>query len=340
MIDLSKFPRVNLCHQPTPLEPMKRLTVHLGGPNLWIKRDDCTGLASGGNKTRKLEFLMAEAQDKKATVVVTQGATQSNHARQTAAAACKLDMRCEILLERRVSDMGADYEETGNVMLDDLFGATHRFYPGGLDMNAEANRVGDMLRENGEVPYVIPGGGSNPAGALGYVNVADEIHHQAKDMNLKIDWIVQATGSTGTQAGLLAGLHALNSPFKVYGVSVRNPKYRQEAAVHKLAVETAELIKAGSPLPAEKVLANSDYVGGGYAVPTEGMVEAITIFARQEGILLDPVYSGKGAAGLIDLCRKGFFKKGENVVFLHTGGSVALFAYRREFPSLKQPDAA
>ena len=339
-MNLSRFPKIKLGHFPTPLEPMKNLTRTLGGPNLYIKRDDCTGLASGGNKTRKLEYLMAEAVDQKASVVVTQGATQSNHARQTAAAACILNMRCEILLERRVEVMGPDYEKTGNVMLDDLFGATHRFLPGGLDMNAEAHKLGDALRAQGETPYVIPGGGSNPVGALGYVNAAEEICDQANDQGLKIDWIVHATGSTGTQAGLVAGLHALESSIQVYGVSVRNSKDKQEAAVHKLAVETAEFIDTKEPLPKEKIIANGDYVGGGYGIPTDGMVEAITMLAQQEGILLDPVYSGKGMAGMIDLIRKGVFKKGENVVFLHTGGSVALFAYRSEFPSLRLADVA
>ena len=339
-MDLSRFSRVQLGHLPTPLEPMRNLTAALGGPNLFIKRDDCTGLAGGGNKTRKLEFLMAEAKNQGASVVVTQGATQSNHARQTAAAARLLGMRCEILLERRVESMGPDYEQTGNVMLDDLFGAPHRFMPAGLDMNAEAEKLGNRLSEQGETAYVIPGGGSNPIGALGYAAAAEEIFVQAADRGLKIDWIVHATGSTGTQAGLVAGLHAIGSPIKVYGISVRNPKDKQEAAVHALAASTSELIGTVTELPRDKVIANGDYVGGGYGIPTESMVEAIGMLAQTEGILLDPVYSGKGMAGMIDLIRKGFFKQGENVLFLHTGGSAALFAYRQEFPSLQRVDAA
>jgi L-cysteate sulfo-lyase len=339
-MDLSRFSRVQLGHLPTPLESMRNLTEALEGPNLYIKRDDCTGLAGGGNKTRKLEFLMAEARDQGATVVITQGATQSNHARQTAAAARLLGMRCEILLERRVETMGPDYECTGNVMLDDLFGAPHRFMPAGLDMNAEAEQLGERLRKQGETPYVIPGGGSNPVGALGYVAAAEEIAAQAADRGLNIDWIVHATGSTGTQAGLVAGLHAMTSPIKVYGISVRNPKDKQEAAVHALAARTSELIETRAELPEDKVIANGDYVGGGYGIPTEGMVEAITMLAQHEGILLDPVYSGKGMAGMIDLVRTGFFRAGENVVFLHTGGSAALFAYRQEFPSLQIADTA
>ncbi|MEM6497282.1 MAG: D-cysteine desulfhydrase family protein, partial [Pseudomonadota bacterium] len=204
-LDLGRFPRVNLCHQPTPIEPMERLTKHLGGPNLFIKRDDCTGLASGGNKTRKLEFLVGDALEQGADILVTQGAVQSNHVRQTAAAACRVGLKCHGLLEQRVADAPENYQTNGNVLLDQLFGATLELRPGGIDMNREAQLVTEQLREEGAKPYFIPGGGSNEIGALGYVSCAMEIAQQSRDIDQTFDWLVMATGSTGTHAGLVAG---------------------------------------------------------------------------------------------------------------------------------------
>lgn len=324
---LSRFPRVRLGHGPTPLEPMDNLTRALGGPNLWIKRDDCTGLATGGNKTRKLEFLMAEALALGADTVITQGATQSNHARQTAAAACKLGMRCEIILENRTGYAKHDYRESGNVLLDKVFGAAIREVAGGTDMNAQLQQVAVEVTARGGKPYIIPGGGSNVTGALGYVSCALELVAQANERGLRIDCVVHATGSAGTQAGLVAGLEAMHSGIPVLGIGVRAPKAAQEESVFKLAVQVADAIGAKGAVLRERVVANCDYVGPGYGLPTAGMLEAVKIFARTEGILLDPVYSGKGADGLIDLVKKGYFSQGENIVFLHTGGSVALFGY-------------
>jgi L-cysteate sulfo-lyase len=328
---LSRFPRARLCHVPTPLEPMPRLTELLGGPTLWIKRDDCTGLATGGNKTRKLDFLMGEALEQGADCVVTQGAVQSNHVRQTAAAATRLGLDCMVLLERRVPDVSPDYETTGNVFLDHLFGAQMRFVEGGEDMNAAAEALGRELEAEGRRPYVIPGGGSNPVGALGYVSCALEMLGQANDMGLRIDHLVHATGSAGTQAGLVVGLVGTNSGIPVLGISVRQPKERQEQMVHGLAERTARHLGVAGGIPREAVVANSDHVGPGYGQSTPEMVEAIRLLARTEGILLDPVYSGKGMAGLIALIRADRFRKDENVVFLHTGGSVGLFAYEGLF---------
>jgi len=328
---LSRFPRVRLCHAPTPLEFMPRLTEALGGPALWIKRDDCTGLATGGNKTRKLDFLMGEALEQGADCIVTQGAVQSNHVRQTAAAATRLGLDCMVLLERRVPDVAPDYETTGNVFLDHLFGAQMRFVEGGQDMNAAAEALGRELAEEGRRPYVIPGGGSNPVGALGYVSCALEILGQANDLGLRMDHVVHATGSAGTQAGLVVGLVGTNSGIPVLGISVRQPQERQEQMVHGLAERTAQHIGIAGGIPREAVVANSDHVGPGYGQSTPEMVEAIRLLARTEGILLDPVYSGKGMAGLIALIRAGRFREDENVVFLHTGGSVGLFAYEALF---------
>ncbi len=323
---LSRFPRVKLCHTPTPLEKMPNLTKLLGGPTLWIKRDDCTGIATGGNKVRKLEFLMGEALARGATHIVTQGAVQSNHVRQTAAVAAKLGLKCTAVLEQRVQTNDQDYLQGGNVLLDHLMGIAIEYRPGGTDMQAAIEEVGARLQEQGDVPYLIPGGGSNPVGALGYAAVALELVNQANEMGLKIDRIVHATGSAGTQAGLVAGLVALNARIPVLGIGVRLPRDRQEANVFKLAEATAALLD-GPSVPREAVEANCDYVGDGYGIPTKGMAEAVMMLARTEGIFLDPVYSGKGMAGLIDLIRKKAFPSTENIVFVHTGGQVGLFGY-------------
>ena len=324
---LSRFSRVNLAHLPTPLEHLPNLSAHLGGPDIYIKRDDCTGLGTGGNKTRKLEFLIADAVDNKADVVITQGAVQSNHARQTAAAATKMGMTCEILLENRTEYTDRDYLESGNVFLDKLFGATLFHYPKDTDMDAAMEAKADELRSQGKNPYIVPGGGSNKIGALGYVNCAIETLTQANDRGLRIDHFVTATGSAGTQAGLVVGLEATNSGIPLLGIGVRAPKDAQEQKVFDLACETAEYMDMSGCVARDKVIANCDYVGDGYGLPTESMIEAVTLMAQKEAILMDPVYSGKGLAGLIDLIRSGEYSKGQNVVFLHTGGSAGLFGY-------------
>lgn len=328
---LARFPRHFLAHLPTPLERLDRLSAELGGPEIWIKRDDCTGLSTGGNKTRKLEFLMAEAEAQGADMVMTQGATQSNHARQTAAFAAKLGIPCHILLEDRTGSNDPNYNNNGNVLLDHLHGATTEKRPGGGDMNAEMEAVADKLRADGKTVYTIPGGGSNPTGALGYVNCAFELLGQVNGTGLKIDHIVHATGSAGTQAGLITGLQAMNAQIPLLGIGVRAPRPKQEENVYNLACATAEKLGCAGVVRREDVVANTDYVGEGYGIPTEGGLEAIRMFAELEAILLDPVYSAKGAAGLIDLIRKGHFKKGERVVFIHTGGVAALFGYDAAF---------
>ena len=328
---LARFPRRFIAHLPTPLERLDRLSAELDGPEIWIKRDDCTGLSTGGNKTRKLEFLMAEAELQDAEMVMTQGATQSNHARQTAAFAAKLGMKCHILLEDRIGSNNANYNHNGNVLLDHLHGATTEKRPGGLDMNAEMEAAADKLRADGKKVYTIPGGGSNPTGALGYVNCALELLAQVNNGALKLDHIVHATGSAGTQAGLIVGLKAMNAQIPLLGIGVRAPKPKQEESVYNLACATAEKLGCAGVVQREDVVANTDYVGEGYGIPTASAIEAIQMFAELESILLDPVYSAKGAAGFIDLIRNSHFKKGERVVFLHTGGSAALFGYDAAF---------
>lgn len=328
---LARFPRRFLAHLPTPLERLDRLTKELGGPEIWIKRDDCTGMSTGGNKTRKLEFLMAEAELEGAEMVITQGATQSNHARQTAAFAAKMGMQCHIVLEDRTASNNANYNNNGNVLLDHLHGATTEKRASGPDFNALIDDMAAKMRADGKKVYAIPGGGSNATGALGYVNCAFELLSQVNDNGTKIDHIVTATGSAGTQAGLIVGLKAMNAQIPLLGIGVRAPKAKQEENVFNLACKTAEKLGCPGIVERQDVVANTDYVGAGYGIPTEGGLEAIQMFAELEAILLDPVYSAKGAAGLIDLIRKGHFKKGERVVFLHTGGSVALFGYDAAF---------
>ena len=331
-MNLARFPRIRLGHLPTPLEPLERLSRHLAGPDgkgpkLWIKRDDCTGLSTGGNKTRKLEFLMADALAKGADTVITQGATQSNHARQTAAAAAKLGLACHLLLEDRTGRRDEAYTQSANVLLDRLHGAEIGHRPAGADMQAEMEALAAQLRAEGKRPYVIPGGGSNPVGSLGYVYAAQELLGQAMELGLRIDHVIHATGSAGTQAGLVVGMVGLNSGVAVLGIGVSAPRAPQETKVLALAQETAKHLGLPGIIRAEHIAANCDYVGQGYGIATQGMAEAVRLVAELEGILLDPVYSGKAMAGLIDLIRKGHFTPDSNIVFMHTGGSVGLFGY-------------
>ena len=327
-MNLAKFARARFAHLPTPLEPAPRLSAELG-IDLWIKRDDCTGLAGGGNKTRKLEFLLGEALEQGADTLITQGAVQSNHVRQTAAAAASFGMACEIILENRTGNTAIDYVGSGNVLLDRLLGAKIRTVPAGLDMNAEMEVNAAAVRKRGGVPYIIPGGGSNAVGALGYVDCAIELANQANDEGLVIDRLVTATGSAGTHAGLVAGMAVSGADIPVLGIGVRAPKEKQEANVFNLAVETAALLGHPERVTREMVVADCDYVGAGYGLIDQAVIDALTLAARTEGLLLDPVYTGKAMKGLIALARAGAFE-GETVVFLHTGGAQGLFGYASE----------
>jgi L-cysteate sulfo-lyase len=325
---LARFPRVRLAHLPTPLEPAPGLSQALG-IDLWIKRDDCTGLAGGGNKTRKLEFLLGDAFEQDADTLVTQGAVQSNHVRQTAAAAATMGLKCEVILEERTGSKAVDYTRNGNVLMDRLFGAVIRTVPGGSDMPAELEKTAAEIRARGGKPYIIPGGGSNPIGALGYVDCAREIVIQADELDLAVDRIVTATGSAGTHAGLVAGLAVLGADIPVLGIGVRAPKDKQEANVLNLAKETAALLGHPDRVKDEMVVADCDYVGEGYGLIDQGVADALMLAARTDGLVLDPVYSAKAMKGLIALARAGRFE-GERVVFLHTGGAQGLFGYQGE----------
>ena len=329
--DLSRFPRVALAHLPTPLEPLERLSEHLGGPRIFVKRDDCTGLAFGGNKTRKLEFLMADAIAKGADTVITCGGAQSNHARQTAAAAARLGLKCELVRQANQPWDDPDYAETGNIFLDRLLGATLHSVPGEADRAPAMERLADELRGQGRKPYVIPGGGSNALGGLGYAGCAFELIEQAAAMDLAIDAVVLASGSGGTQGGLVAGLIAAGSDIAAIGIDIDAAPAEVEANVRRVAAGTLDLLGVAGGVAAGAVTVNPDHAGEAYGKPTPAMVEAVTLLARLEGLVLDPVYTGKAMAGLIDLVRQGAFEPTAMVVFVHTGGLPALFAYRSVF---------
>ncbi len=338
-MNLDTLPRVRLAHLPTPLEPLERLSAALsgpgdgpgGGPEIWIKRDDCTGLATGGNKARKLEFLMGEALARGAEAVATQGAVQSNHARQTAAAAARLGLECHVLLENRTGFADADYNENGNVLLDRLCGAVVHRCERRDDMDAALDDLVASLPGGAGRVYAIPGGGSNAVGAAGYANAAAELVEQAEAGGLGIDAIVLASGSAGTHSGMLAGLRGAGSKIPVYGISVRAEAAAQEAKVLDLAQAAAAHIGLDigltGTIDAASVRVDDRFVGPGYGIPADSTLEAVRTMAELEGILLDPVYTGKTFAGLLGLVREGVFRAGQRVVFLHTGGSSALFAY-------------
>ncbi len=327
-MDLARFPRRRYTEGWTPLERMERLSRLLGGPDLYIKRDDLLGLAGGGNKTRKLEFLVADALAKGADTLVTVGAVQSNHCRLTLAAAAREGLKCRLVLEERVANSYRP-EASGNNFLYRLLGVEAvTVVPAGTDLAAVMQQVAGEVTSAGGRPYLIPGGGSNALGALGYVACAEEILAQAFDRGLQFDHIVCASGSTGTHAGLLAGLVGNSSHIPLTGVNVRRTRAEQEPNVHKLAQEVAELLGIPGGVPRERVRALGDWVGPGYSLPTREMVEAVRTVARVEGILLDPVYTGKAMAGLFALVRRGEFRPGERVLFVHTGGSPALYAYQ------------
>ena len=330
-MNLDAFPRVALAHLPTPLEPMERLGAELGGPRLLVKRDDCTGLALGGNKTRKLEFLMAEALEAGADTVITAGGLQSNHVRQTAAAAAKLGLAAHLVLARKVPWERDDYDRTGNILLDRLLGAELHFLPAGGDRAAAMDALAVRLRGAGARPYVIPLGGSNATGALGYVNCARELVQQAEALCGGLDAVVLASSSGGTQAGLIVGLAALGHPARVIGIDVDGDVEGVASAVREAAAATAERLDLDAAAVLGRVEVVAGYGGPAYGLPTPEMRRAVELTARREGLLLDPVYSGKAMAGLMGLIAAGRFNAGARVVFLHSGGAPALFAYRSVF---------
>jgi D-cysteine desulfhydrase len=331
-MNFTQFPRRKYIQSFTPIEPMPGLSRFLGGNvNLYIKRDDLLPGAGGGNKTRKLEFCIADAMEKGADTIVTCGAIQSNHCRLTLSWAVKEGLDCHLILEERVK--GAyNPDASGNNFLYQLMGVKSiEVVPGGTDMMAAMEKKAAELSGEGKKPYMIPVGASNAIGALGYAACALETMVQLNDMPLKIDHMVLPSGSAGTHAGMVVGMTGMDSGIPVTGMNVSRQKQAQEEIVYGLALETAARLGITKEIPRDAVVCFDQYVGPGYSIPTDAMVEAVKLFAQTEAILLDPVYSGKAAAGLIDLIRKDHFAPGANVLFLHTGGSPALFAYMDTF---------
>lgn len=326
-MNLAKFPRRRYTEGQTPIEKLPRLSAELGGPTLYVKRDDLLGLMGGGNKTRKLEFLVADALSQGADTLITCGAVQSNHCRLTLAAAVKEGMKCRLLLEERVAG-SYNPAASGNNFLFRLMGVEKiNVVPSGSDMMKKMQVVAADVDAEGRKAYVIPGGGSTPIGATGYVACAEEILAQSFEKGIKIDHVVCASGSAGTHAGLVTGFYGNNSNISVIGINVSRAKDMQEELVYDLVQETAAHVGIKLGIPREAVVCFDEYVGPGYSLPTPEMVEAVRMLAMTEGILLDPVYTGKAMAGLIDLIRRGHFDKDENVLFVHTGGSPAIYAY-------------
>ncbi len=331
-MNFNKFPRRNYLQGPTPIESMPALSNALGGKvNLYVKRDDLLPGSGGGNKTRKLEFCIADALDQGKDSIITCGAVQSNHCRLTAAWSAKEGLDCHLVLEERVAG-SYKADASGNNFLFELLDVNSiGVVPGGSDMMAEMSKKADELAAVGKKPYIVPGGASNAIGAMGYAVCAEETMGQLNEMRLDIDHIIVPSGSAGTHAGMAVGMAGVNGGIPISGVNVSRTKDVQEEIVYNLAVELAEKIGVKGGVAREDIVCFDQYVGPGYSLPTDSMVEAVKLFAKNEAVLLDPVYSGKAAAGLIDLVRKGHFSDGANVLFLHTGGSPALYAYMDTF---------
>ncbi len=321
---IDHLPRVSLGLLPTPLHPLEGLSRALRGPSLWVKRDDLTGLGAGGNKIRKLELLLGDAVGKGADTVITAGAPQSNHARQTAAAAARLGLRCQLALRGE-----APPETTGNLLLDHLFGAEVH-WAGSSPFPEVMAELAEKVSARGGKPYLIPYGGSNELGAAAFAEALSELLQQARGAGQSFDRILFASSSGGTHAGLLVGAHALGFGGQILGISVDKTDSGLRSTILELAGRTAQLLRLPSAPPEKAIVLDERYLGAGYAVMGEPEREAILLMARSEGILVDPVYTGRALAGLIDLVRRGEIGRGEKVLFWHTGGVPALFAYARQ----------
>jgi D-cysteine desulfhydrase/L-cysteate sulfo-lyase len=326
----SNISKLSLAHGPTPIEHLPRLGEQLGTQQLWVKRDDCTGLGLGGNKTRKLEYLLAEALEAGADTVLTVGGLQSNHARQTAAAAARLGLNCELILEPVTGAPQTLYGHSGNVLLNRLFGATLTRAEAGQDGLELMHQRAAVLTAEGYRPYCIPVGGSNTTGALGYVECAREIAEWQYQHDIEFDHIILATGSAGTQAGLLAGAALFDLSAQVLGFCVSRSSNDQFDLVLELARPLFDRLGLDDSTLVSRVLTDGGYVGAGYGIATEGMRHAVRVTAESEGLLLDPVYTGKAMHGLFNEFSNGTYSPNDKVLFLHTGGAPALFGYETE----------
>lgn len=338
---IKKFRRVNLAHLPTPLESMRVLSYELKGPTLYIKRDDQTGLAFGGNKARKLEFIIADAFMKKTDVIITWAGVQSNWCRQTAAAARMFRIK-PILVLFKGPEFPSAYD--GNLLLDFIINADIRVIESEAgkiieeeEVAAIINNIAEDERQKGNNPYVVPVGGSRvggsmiePLGSISYTKAFLEIYKEAKKRKIKIDYIVLATGSGGTQAGLVVGAKALGTDIKIIGISVSREKGAVQEYVSEIANDTSKALGLRMTISPEEVLVFDDYIGDGYGILNQETADAIRLIGETEGIILDPVYTGKAMAGLVDLIKRGYLTKGDVVVFIHTGGTPALFAYNEK----------
>lgn len=333
-MDLSRFPRRRYTPFATPLEPLPRFSAALAascpdgkGPEVWVKRDDMLGLFPGGNKTRKLEFLVADALAQGADTLITCGAPQSNHCRITLAAAVREGLKCRFVIEERVPG-SFDENATGNHFMFRLMGVEAiTVVPGGSDMGAAMQKVAAELKAEGRKGYVVPGGGSNALGGLGYVACAQELQQQFFEQGLRFDEVIVGSGSSGTHGGLLAGFLGNRIDIPITGIGVSRDPADQEPLVFKEAQAVFDLLGIGERVPREKVVSVGGYWQPKYSVPNARMVEAVQLAARTEGLLLDPVYTGKIMAGLIGLARAGRWRAEQRVLFLHTGGLPSLHAY-------------
>ncbi len=334
--ELEPIARVSLGHFPTPLERLDRLSEFLGGPEIWIKRDDCTGLAFGGNKTRKLEYLIADARAQNADAMITFGAVQSNHVRQTIAACAKHNLECHAILADIVPYQDPAYRQSGNLFLDHMSTAHLHVVPPGGDATATFKAILADLETQAKTPYIVPAGGSSTVGAMAYVLAAFELRQQCTELGLTFDAILHASATGGTQVGLTVGQNNIDAATKVWGVNVYDvDEAAFDGKLHAFAAEAADAWKL-EKTPALNIV--HGYVGDGYGVPTDGMIEAVRKTFQLEGILLDPVYTGKAMAALFDQCRKGQHAATDKILFVHTGGAPGLFAYQDTFTNRPASD--
>ncbi len=329
---IKKHKRRLLGHFPTPLEPLKRLSNWLEGPTIFVKRDDASGFGQGGNKVRALEFLIPDALDQGAEILLTAGVIQSNSVRQVAAAAAKVGLNCHFaMITDRVDHTDKDYAQTGNIFLNHLYGATHEPISVKDEKDAALTKIAKHLKEKGSEPYIIPYGCANLLGAIGYLNAALEIAKQIDEQNLHITHLIHASGTGGTQAGLIVGFALLKIPIEVIGIDIDSDEAGVRHRVTKMLRLLAKEVGIESKPLEEKIIIESNYSAGAYGKADDITIEAMTVSSRLEALTTDPVYSAKGLAGLFGLSRKGYLKKTDNVIFLHTGGVPAIYAYRSLF---------
>jgi D-cysteine desulfhydrase len=327
MMDLSRFPRRIYTPFPTPIQFLPQLSKTLGGPKIWIKRDDMLGLAPGGNKTRKLEFLVADALTKDADCLITCGAPQSNHCRITLTAARKEGLGCHFVIEERVPGTYSETASGNNFVFRLMSVDSITVVPAGTNMAEAMESLAARLRSSGRRPYVIPGGGSNAIGGLGYVACAQEMQQQFFELGLSIDYVIVGSGSSGTHGGLIAGFVGNNIDIPIIGVGVSRDPQDQKPLVEREACAVAALFNNSFSIPRSRIVSVGGYWQPKYSIPNALMIEAVKLFATTEGILLDPVYTGKIAAGMIGMIREKRFKPSDNILFIHTGGATALHAY-------------